>query len=124
MAGELQIFDIGSLKADEDLSDEQYYIVLISAANKVDLCGAGGEAIGVLQNIPAADGRSAQVRIQGITQIELGATVAAGAKVMSDSAGKGTTATAGKKYIGRLIEAGDSGDRVTMIMEHGYVPAS
>lgn len=124
MAGELEVFDIGSLKAAADLSEKQYYIVLISAQDKVNLCGSGGEAIGVLQNKPAADGRSAQVRIVGISQIEYGATVAAGAKVMSDGNGKGITATQKTKYIGRAIEGGDSGDRGTILMEQGYVPAS
>lgn len=124
MAGELLIADIGSLKAAADLSTKQYYIVLISAADKVNLCGNGGEAIGILQNKPAADGRSAQVRTMGISQIEWGATVAAGARVMSDANGEGITATAGKKFIGRAIEGGDVGDRGTILMEHGYVPAA
>ena len=126
MANELAVFDIGNLVAAADLSDYQYYLVYVSAANTVARrTTSGGDVLGVLQNKPEAAGRSAQVRHLGITQVVAGAVVAVGAKVMSDSSGRAITATATLKYFGTAIEASTAaGQRITVIMEHGYVPAA
>jgi hypothetical protein len=50
-----------------------------------------------------------QVQVAGTALVTLGATVAKGANVKSDSAGRGITATLGTDHniIGQLLEGGD-----------------
>ena len=58
-----------TFKAAADLSSYKYHFVYISAANTVNLCGANGKAIGILQNAPDAANKSARVRIAGVSEL-------------------------------------------------------
>ena len=124
MAVELQGLDIGFLKASADLSAYQFYGVKISATDFTVEPATAAAVDGILQNKPAAAGRACQVRVSGASQVELGGTVAAGDKATTDSNGKFIATTTDKDRIaGTFLEAGDSGDRVTMLVEPGYLAA-
>jgi len=123
MAVELEIFDIGVLKADADRSGKQFYFMKMSSTDfTFSLCGAGEVPLGILQNKPAAAGRAGQIRRVGLSKLVLGGTVAAGGLIKSDAAGAGVAAdTNNDNYGAMCLEGGDSGDTVTVLMEFGEV---
>lgn len=82
-----------TLVAAADLSAKQYYAIKVDSNGKAALAGAGELAIGILQNKPAS-GEAANVWTFGpVSKAIAGGTVAAGAAVAADSAGKLVTAT-------------------------------
>jgi len=124
MAVELQGLDIGFLKASADLSAYQHYGVKISTTDFTVEPATAAAVDGILQNKPAAEGRACQVRISGVSKVELGGTVVAADKATTDSNGKLiATTTNNDRIVGTFLEAGDSGDTVTMLVEPGYLAA-
>ncbi|MCD6262290.1 MAG: DUF2190 family protein [Deltaproteobacteria bacterium] len=120
MAIEERVYD-RSFDAAADLSEKQYYFVKLSAAHTCNVAGAADSAlIGILQNKPESD-RAASVRRVGVSKLVLGGTVTVGAKLTSDANGKGVTATSGQRYGAIALEAGDSGDTISALMEFGKV---
>ena len=105
MAYENMVAGPVGLVADSDLSAKQYYIMKVSAAGKVDLCGDGELMIGVLQIKPDADGRGATVAgVGSVTKVIAGAAITAGDKVSSDTDGKAITATDGDWMLGIALD--------------------
>lgn len=107
-----------------DLSAKQYFIVKRgSAANDVILADAATDAlVGILMNKPTA-AQNATVRLlnaQGTCKVKLGGTVAVGAWLTTDSAGKAiSTTTDGDEIVGKALEAGVSGDIIEIVLAHG-----
>ena len=100
-----------SLPAAADLSTKQYYAVLVNSSGQVALCGDDGEFYGVLQDKPAAAGRAACVAVRGVSRVVLGGTVAQGALVNVDSAGKIVTVATGDRHaVGVCLVGGGAGD--------------
>ncbi len=109
------------LKAGADLSGDQFTFVKISAASTVirTALSADENTIGVLQNKPTL-GKTADVAVRGSTKVKLGATVAAGIRVMSDTAGRAVAHTSGtnaNKGLGILKTGGAINEIVSMILE-------
>ena len=119
MANELLGVDLGFFKAAADLSDYQFRFVYLSAADTVNLAGAGATILGVLQNKPAAANRACEIRRSGVTKIIAGDTIAVGAKLKSDSTGRAVTASTGNMYGGICLEAATVGLESTMLIEIG-----
>ena len=95
----------GQATAAADLSAKQFFAVKVTAANVVNLAGAGDGPIGVLQNKPTS-GQAADVLVFGMTKASAGAAIAAGAKVMVDSNGQFQTASGSAKYyVGTAVTA-------------------
>lgn len=111
-----------SRDAGADLSAGQYCGVEQSAAGLVTLNNALGEAcFGVLQNNPNATGRAATVRIGGTTKIQLGATVAVGAKLTVMANGKFQTAATGHRIVGDCTQGGVNGEVGAMVIRDGGI---
>jgi len=91
-----------SLPAAADLSASQFCGIAVDSSGNGALCGVGASnvAIGILQDKADAAGRAAQVGVFGKSKAKLGATVAAGAKVTTDSTGRFITATTGDFIAG------------------------
>jgi len=114
-----------TLVAGVDLSTYQNKFVSMSSDGKIDPTGAGAKSVGVLQNKPSAEGRAASVATEGVVEIELGATLAAGAEVMSSAAAVAVAVTATSRSHGTLLEGGDSGDIVPMLLHlNSYASAT
>ncbi len=78
--------------ASADLSSYQYTFVKIGSAGVVNNTVNGDLCDGVLQDAPAAAGRSASVCYEGVSKVKAGAAVLKGADVMSNTVGKAITA--------------------------------
>ena len=97
-----------------DLSTHQHKLVKL--ASGIALCGAGEAALGVLQNDPVS-GQAADVLVMGVSRCIAGAAVTAGAKVMSDAAGKAITATSTNQACGvALTAAAADGDLISILV--------
>lgn len=142
MAYEIPAFDLGTLVASGDLSTSQYLFVNVNGSGEVAVAAAGDPAIGVLQNKPSAQGRSATVRVLGVSKVEAGAAITVGARVASNASGKAVTATAatvdtsdagvasdavvGSNVLGIALEAAAAdGDIIPVLLLHsGAVPTT
>lgn len=112
MSYEIVTLSIGNHVAAADYSATGNRFGAVSGANTITRTGAGGRADGVIRNKPAA-GEPVEFDMDGILRVELGATVAAGALVMSDSTGRAiTAATAGNQVLGRALLGGAVGNIV------------
>lgn len=123
MSTENKILDV-TFEADEDLSADQYRIVVLDATSlKVRRPNAATDIpCGVLQNAPLA-GEAAVVRLigGGISKIQLGATVAAGViigceYVSAADAGKGIAAVTTMYPVGTLLLGGVEDDLGTVLL--------
>jgi Uncharacterized conserved protein (DUF2190) len=104
-----------------DLSAKRYHFVKYDSNGKIVAAAAGEAAIGVLEEPNKAD-QPAQVVAQGFMYVELGGTVAAGAAVMADAAGKAVahtvaTAPANNHVLGILHVGGVAGDIGTVLLK-------
>lgn len=96
-----------SVQAAGDLSSSQYRAVIIDATGRAALVSTlGGGIDGVLQNAPAAAGRACEVAFDGTTQWMAGGTIAVGADVSVDAAGRCITAATGQQVHGKALYAG------------------
>lgn len=81
------------------LAAKQYYIVKQHTDGTAILSAAATDKhIGVLQNAPAV-GQAALVRFIGTTKVVAGGTIAVGAWVTADSAGKAVATTTDKDVV-------------------------
>lgn len=120
-----------SFEAAEDLSNDQYRIVILDASTgKVrrpdHATTDSANAIGVLQNAPAAAGQAASVMVIGVSKIQFGETVAVGEWIKLEyvdaaDAGKGLDADGALDVcIGRCVKGGDE-DQLGEILLSGAV---
>ncbi|OGA96472.1 MAG: hypothetical protein A3E79_04445 [Burkholderiales bacterium RIFCSPHIGHO2_12_FULL_61_11] len=115
MATENKVIDLG-LIADEDLSNDQYRIVVLDTTSvRVRRPNAATDIpLGVLQNAPAAAGDPATVRplgCGGTSKVQLGATLTGGAIIQCEyvsatDAGKAIAAVATGYPAGLLLSGG------------------
>ena len=115
MAFEIPGFNY-SLQASADLSAEQFTFMVADANGEAAQAGAGVDAIGVLQNDPAAQGEAANLQAFGVSKVVAGAAVAAGAQVMSDATGRAITATATNNVVGVALEAAANADEIIAVL--------
>jgi len=125
MATENKVLDV-SFPADEDLSNDQYRIVVLDATSeKVRRPNAVTDIpLGVLQNAPDAADKAAVVRpigCGGISKIQLGATLGVGAivgmeYVSASDAGKAQAAVATQYPVGPLLQGGVEDDLGTCLL--------
>jgi len=106
MATEILIQSI-SLVAAADLSAKQYYCVKVDSNGKAALCGAAENSVGILQNDPTS-GQMATVGMLGLSKAKYGASVTAGANLMTDASGKLITATGTNPVIALALESGST----------------
>jgi hypothetical protein len=89
MAYEIPTLDL-PLKAAADLSSKQYYYVKITADSTVNVCTAATDIpIGILQNKPDAAGKTADVRVLGVSKLSADAALTAGWLVGPSADGQG-----------------------------------
>lgn len=107
MSYEVNGVGFGTVVAGEDCRATQWRFMKAhtTAGQVIKVAANGGASIGVLQNNPNT-GEAADIMMIGVSLVEAGAAVAAGALVMSDTVGRAiTAATAGSKIQGQALEA-------------------
>ena len=106
-----------SLEASADLSAEQFTFMVADANGEAAQAGAGDDAVGVLQNDPAAQGEAANLQTFGISKVVAGAAVASGAQVMSDATGRAITATGTGAFVtGVALQAAANADEIIAVL--------
>jgi len=124
MATENRVLDV-SFPAAEDLSNDQYRIVVLDTGAVRRPNATTDIPLGVLQNAPAA-GEAAVVRLIGVSKIQLGETVAENEWIKLEyidaaDAGKGLDADVALDLaIGRCLAGGDE-DELGEILLSGAV---
>ena len=115
-----------SIEAGSDLSAAQYLFVDVASDSQIDVVGTkGAKAIGILQDKPAAAGRPGCIAIGGVSKVECGATIAAGAEVISDDDGAALAKDAVSQFVmGTALEGGDAGEIIAIRMKAYQVPAA
>lgn len=116
---------LAPFEAAANLSAKQYYVMKISASQKVNICGDGESGVGILQNDPEL-GQEASLMISGISPAIYGGTVAANDNLASDASGRLVTAAAGKNVIAVAVEAGLVNEIHPVALVHkgpGFFPA-
>lgn len=103
-----------TLVAGADLSEQQFRFVVVNAAGKAVVAGAGAAAVGVLTNDPLED-QAGTVDIGGVTKVVAGATVAAGARVESNAAGAAITLDSGEA-LGTALSGGAAGENISVLL--------
>jgi len=110
------------LKAGEDMSEKQFYIVALKDddTDYVELCDDSAIPFGVLQDDPD-ENETGNVRIYGLSKCEAGGYIASGYEVAVDSDGRGVEATTGDYVVGlAMTKASSAGERFTLKL--GGVP--
>lgn len=125
MATENKVLDL-TFPADEDLSNDQYRIVVLdSSSGKVRRPNAATDIpLGVLQNAPSAADQPAVVRpigCGGVTKVQLGASIGIGTIVQMEyvsatDAGKGIAAVATGYPVGVLLLGGAEDELGSMLL--------
>lgn len=112
-----------SMPAAGDLSAKQFLFMAVDANGRIDISGAGADAIGVLQDKPAAIDRPGQVAVEGVSKVVCGAAVTAGNKVSSDAAGKAIpTSGSGKHVLGTArTTTANSGEIVEVVLDSRFL---
>ena len=97
----------------------KHRFVAIVAAGLVDEAVSAGDAVGVTDEASAATASIAipvKLLDGGKIEVEAGATVAAGVRVMSDATGRAITATgATARVLGFSINGADVGEALTIV---------
>ena len=125
-AYQIPLFFIGTIEANIDMSVEatyQFTAVAIVAATGTGLVGpvglgapsAGGTILGVLQNNPQL-AEVGQVMNAGITKAKISAPVAVGALLKVGTDGKFLTATATTYPVGMALQAGATGETISVLL--------
>lgn len=121
--GDLKI--IPGLVAAADLSAKQHTAIVIDSNGKAAAnTTAGGPVQGVLQDKPDAADKSASVAYSGVTKCVIGAAVAKGDLVQSDTSGRAIPTAATKFFFGTALEgASNAGEIISVLLSPtGYSP--
>lgn len=104
-----------SLPAGADLTGKQFHAVVVNSSGAAASAGANALVAGMLQNKPNT-GQPATIAYDGVSKAAIGATVAAGAKLTTDAAGKLVTATASQAVVGVALAGGATNDIIPVLL--------
>lgn len=99
-----------TMLAGADLSSHQFRAVKLTGDSTVSPASVAGEVVFGINTDKVASGVAATIAIGGITQAELGGTVAAGAELAVNASGQLVTATTGQRIVAQAVQGGASGD--------------
>lgn len=106
-----------SLTATAAISRRRFVVAGATARTCTQASAATQVAIGVAEEAAAAAGAEVPVRILGITQVEAGAAIVAGAQVTTDASGRAVTAATANNVFGvAQTAAGAAGDMVMVLL--------
>lgn len=96
----------------------QYRFVKITGEHQVGLVAtpASDLVVGVLQSKPQATGNEATVAIQGVSRVECGIALPAGAAVYTDASGRATSVAAGSVLGYTIHSTANVGELATILL--------
>jgi hypothetical protein len=103
-------------KSNSDFSAKQFHFAKLASGTNVAQSGAAEKAIGVVMNKPAINDDAEVAHLGGGALLKLAATIAAGDSIASDANGAGVLGTSGQWCPAVAMEAGISGDVVSVIL--------
>lgn len=126
--GGVEVLDLGFI-ATEELAQYRFVQGEFTSGRGVQVpTGAGEQVIGVTQHaveakffISGSPDPHVNVRLMGISVVEAGDTVAAGALVATDDEGKAVEAGGGDFAAGLALDGGADGDLLSVLL---YAPAA
>jgi len=93
----------------------QYRFVKVTGEHQCGLVTAATDTVvGVLQNKPQAAGNAATVALSGITHVEAGGAIAAGATVAADTVGR--AATSATNVVGIAIHSATAAGQLVPVL--------
>jgi len=95
-----------SFPASADLSAQQYRAVILDGSQQLAVAGAGGAAIGILQDKPSAAGDYGTVAQIGLSKAIAGGAISAGDRLASDANGALVTQAAAAAGAANAIVVG------------------
>jgi hypothetical protein len=117
-----------TLESAADLSTHQYKFVIGAAAvaggqqARVNVSGANGRSIGILQNKPSAAGLGAVVRVSGRSKLQTDTSaILVGSPLKAGPAGEGSLAAADKDKVGAIAMEANGGAAIiidSLIMQY------
>jgi hypothetical protein len=117
MAYEQTLRTVG-VPASADLSSSQFCFVVVNSSGQLAAPTAGGDADGVLQDKPNAQGQIGEVGILGISKALVGTGgVTAGDLLAVDAAGKVVTAATGNKIVGKALATGAASTYIPVLIQ-------
>lgn len=109
------VYTTESLEAAADLSAKQYHFGIINSSGQIaSVSVAGSKSDGVIMNNPNAQGLATTVAKVGRVKVYAAGTIAAGANVASNSAGRAVAASTGNIILGTALEAAANGQIFTI----------
>lgn len=112
MAIEVPGFKPGIFVAGQDLSAQQFrFVKLNSSGLVVPIAAATDQPIGILQDKPAAAGRSAEIMMDGISKLVAGEAMTPAASVGPTANGRGD-ASSPSVPVGIVVEGTAAADEV------------
>lgn len=109
-----------SYPAGSDLSASQYCFMKITGAQLAVASSGGLDAVGVLQDKPAAAGRAGLIAYGGTTKVLCGGSFSAGDAITCDGSGKAIGAISGDgPRLGIAMADGSSGVISSVLLDHG-----
>lgn len=112
-----------TMEAAADLSAQQYRFVKVSADKTVAVAGLGEHTVGVNQGNVDAAGKAVQVGFAGISKVEAGAAITAGALVTPDANGKAAVAGVGNHVAGVALVGGAATELIPVLLYSGAASA-
>jgi hypothetical protein len=96
-----------------------FHFCAVTSAGTVEIANDAAQLLGVIaEEVLAGESVPVMTAVGAVVDIELAGTLAAGARVMSNSAGEAiASATAGSTEAGTLLVGGDDGDIVAMLFQ-------
>lgn len=109
-----------SFEAGGNLSTKQYYAVKMNSSEQIILASdANDRMIGVLQDAPAAAGRTCEVATAGIVKAVGGALIAANSAVEVGAGGKFVTLTTGPIAGIAVTACGADAEQFSLLIVNG-----
>ena len=93
----------------------QFLLVKCTTGGQATLCAANSDIpIGILQNDPTS-GTAANVAFAGVSKVVVGASLSAGALLMSDSSGRAITQTSTNPVVGYALDAATAANQIIRV---------
>lgn len=112
-----EILKTKSIKATASFASKQYTFVTLDGSGQLATPSAGANAIGVIQDKPAAGDPGAVCYPGDVTKVMAAGTISAGGDVSTDGNGKAVASTSGAYVLGMALSAGASGSLMDILYQ-------